>query len=37
MDAVTYCSLGPITDALFEVGGEDRRNMRMVWVYSWML
>jgi methylmalonyl-CoA mutase len=27
MDAVKYCSLGQITDALFEVGGEYRRNM----------
>jgi len=27
MDAVRYCSLGEITDALFEVGGKYRRNM----------
>jgi len=27
MDAVRYCSLGQITDALFEVGGKYRRNM----------
>ena len=27
MDAVRYCSLGQITDALFEVGGQYRRNM----------
>lgn len=27
IDAVQYCSLGEITDALFEVGGEYRRNM----------
>ncbi|PQJ35973.1 methylmalonyl-CoA mutase [Salinibacter sp. 10B] len=27
MDAVKYCSLGQITEALFEVGGEYRRNM----------
>jgi methylmalonyl-CoA mutase len=27
MEAVKYCSLGQITDALFEVGGEYRRNM----------
>ncbi len=27
VDAVQYCSLGQITDALFEVGGEYRRNM----------
>ncbi len=27
IDAVQYCSLGQITDALFEVGGEYRRNM----------
>ena len=27
MDAVTCCSLGQITDALFEVGGQYRRNM----------
>ena len=27
MDAVRYCSLGQITNALFEVGGQYRRNM----------
>ena len=27
MDAVRYCSLGQITSALFEVGGQYRRNM----------
>lgn len=27
MDAVRYCSLGQITDTLFEVGGQYRRNM----------
>ena len=27
MDAVKYCSLGQITNALFEVGGMYRRNM----------
>ena len=27
MEAVKYCSLGQITDALFEVGGQYRRNM----------
>lgn len=27
VDAVQYCSLGEITDALFEVGGKYRRNM----------
>jgi methylmalonyl-CoA mutase len=27
MDAVRHCSLGQITDALFEVGGQYRRNM----------
>ncbi len=27
VDAVRYCSLGQITDALFEVGGQYRRNM----------
>jgi methylmalonyl-CoA mutase len=27
MDAVRVCSLGRITDALFEVGGQYRRNM----------
>ncbi|MDA1089406.1 MAG: methylmalonyl-CoA mutase family protein [Proteobacteria bacterium] len=27
MDAVQYCSLGQITDALFEAGGQYRRNM----------
>ncbi len=27
MEAVKYCSLGQITDALFEVGGKYRRNM----------
>ena len=27
MEAVRYCSLGQITDALFEVGGKYRRNM----------
>ena len=27
MEAVKYCSLGEITKALFEVGGEYRRNM----------
>ena len=27
MEAVRYCSLGQITDALFEVGGQYRRNM----------
>ena len=27
MDAVRCCSLGQITEALFEVGGEYRRNM----------
>jgi methylmalonyl-CoA mutase len=27
MDAVRYCSLGQLTQALFEVGGQYRRNM----------
>jgi methylmalonyl-CoA mutase len=27
METVKYCSLGQITDALFEVGGQYRRNM----------
>jgi methylmalonyl-CoA mutase len=27
MDTVKYCSLGQITNALFEVGGQYRRNM----------
>jgi len=27
MEAVKYCSLGQITEALFEVGGQYRRNM----------
>ena len=27
MDAVRFCSLGQITSALFEVGGQYRRNM----------
>ncbi|WP_292936733.1 methylmalonyl-CoA mutase family protein, partial [Noviherbaspirillum sp.] len=27
MDAVRYCSLGQISNALFEVGGQYRRNM----------
>jgi methylmalonyl-CoA mutase len=27
MEAAKYCSLGQITDALFEVGGQYRRNM----------
>ena len=27
LDAVRYCSLGQITDALYEVGGQYRRNM----------
>ena len=27
MDAVRVCSLGQITDALFEVGGQYRRNV----------
>jgi methylmalonyl-CoA mutase len=27
MDAAKYCSLGQVTDALFEVGGQYRRNM----------
>jgi methylmalonyl-CoA mutase len=27
MDAVRVCSLGQITKALFEVGGQYRRNM----------
>ena len=27
IDAVRVCSLGQITDALFEVGGQYRRNM----------
>ena len=27
VDAVQYCSLGQITEALFDVGGEYRRNM----------
>jgi methylmalonyl-CoA mutase len=27
MDAVRCCSLGQITNALFEVGGQYRRNM----------
>jgi methylmalonyl-CoA mutase len=27
MEAVKYCSLVQITDALFEVGGQYRRNM----------
>jgi len=27
MEAAKHCSLGQITDALFEVGGQYRRNM----------
>jgi len=27
MEAAKYCSLGQITQALFEVGGQYRRNM----------
>ena len=27
MEVTKYCSLGQITDALFEVGGQYRRNM----------
>jgi methylmalonyl-CoA mutase len=27
MEAVRHCSLGQITDALYEVGGQYRRNM----------
>jgi len=27
MDAVKHCSLGQITEALYEVGGQYRRNM----------
>jgi methylmalonyl-CoA mutase len=27
MDVVRFCSLGQITHALFEVGGQYRRNM----------
>ncbi len=27
MDVARYCSLGQMTDALFEVGGQYRRNM----------
>ena len=27
MDAVRVCSLGQITDALFQVGGQYRRNL----------
>ena len=27
MDAVRYCSLGKISDTLFDVGGQYRRNM----------
>ena len=27
MEAAKYCSIGQITDALFEVGGQYRRNM----------
>ena len=27
MDATKYCSIGQITHALFEVGGQYRRNM----------
>jgi methylmalonyl-CoA mutase len=27
MEATRYCSIGQITDALFEVGGQYRRNM----------
>jgi methylmalonyl-CoA mutase len=27
MEAVKYCSLGQITEALYEVGGQYRRNM----------
>jgi methylmalonyl-CoA mutase len=27
MEATKYCSLGQITNALFEVGGQYRRNM----------
>jgi methylmalonyl-CoA mutase len=27
MEASKYCSLGQITDALFQVGGQYRRNM----------
>ena len=27
MEATKYCSLGEITNALFEVGGQYRRNM----------
>jgi len=29
MDAVRVCSLGQITNALFEVGGQYRRNMKI--------
>jgi methylmalonyl-CoA mutase len=32
MDAVRVCSLGQITNALFEVGGQYRRNMYPTWV-----
>ncbi len=27
MEACKYCSLGQLTDAMFEVGGQYRRNM----------
>jgi methylmalonyl-CoA mutase len=27
MEAAKYCSLGQITNALFEIGGQYRRNM----------
>lgn len=27
MEATTYCSLGQLTQAMFEVGGQYRRNM----------
>jgi len=27
MEAVKYCSLGQLTKAMFEVGGQYRRNM----------
>jgi len=30
MDAVKVCSLGQISHALYEVGGEVRRNMQVV-------
>ena len=31
METVKYYSLGQITNALFEVGGQYRRNMQFLW------